>query len=238
MLALVLTAPVACQEPPSAATDERADSVVSGPELPPLTLTDETQNLLLTWVGEDGDFHVVEQIENVPPDRRERVRVVVTTEPAGTGETVYVADLTQQLPDGTYGVGTLSRTAWETLGADRRKTRLEALSPSAAAATERAAPQEPGHANAKAAGPVSAIVYGADWCKPCHDAERHLKSLGVEVTKKNIERSRAARAEMQTKLKKINRSGASIPVIDVMGSVMVGFSPAALGRAVKRARLR
>lgn len=199
------------------------------PALPPLELSDDSENLLLTWVDESGDFHVVENVGDVPPDRRERVRVVVTTETAGTGSTVYVANLSQKLPDGTYGVATMARSEWEKIGAEKRETRLEALSPKR---RELEREREP----PVAAGPVSAIVYGADWCKPCHDAERHLKSLGVQVTKKDIEQSRAARAEMEAKLKKINRSGASIPVIDVAGRLFVGFSPGALSQAVKLAR--
>jgi glutaredoxin len=79
-------------------------------------------------------------------------------------------------------------------------------------------------------------VYGADWCKPCHDAERYLKSLGVAVTKKNIEESRAAQAEMQEKLARSNRAGSSIPVIDVMGKIFIGYSPQSLRQAVEAAR--
>jgi glutaredoxin len=83
---------------------------------------------------------------------------------------------------------------------------------------------------------VTAIVYGADWCKPCHDAERYLKSLGVRVTKKNIEESRAAQAEMQQKLARAQRSGSSIPVIDVMGRILIGYSPGSLKQAVEAAK--
>ena len=68
------------------------------------------------------------------------------------------------------------------------------------------------------------------------DLERYLKSLGVSVTKKNIEESRAAQAEMQQKLARANRSGSSIPVIDVMGRIFVGYSPGSLKQAVEAAR--
>jgi glutaredoxin len=83
---------------------------------------------------------------------------------------------------------------------------------------------------------VTAIVYGADWCKPCHEAERYLRSLGVAVTKKDIEESRAAQAEMREKLARVNRAGAGIPVIDVMGKIFVGYSPGPLKQAVDAAR--
>jgi hypothetical protein len=56
------------------------------------------------------------------------------------------------------------------------------------------------------------------------------------VTKKNIEESRAAQAEMQEKLARVNRNGGGIPVIDVMGKIFVGYSPGSLKQAVDAAR--
>jgi glutaredoxin len=212
---------------------------VAADALPDFQLNDETPQLLLTWIGDEGDFHVAEAIAQVPEERRARVRVVRTDQPAGSGATVYVADLTVKRQDGSYAVSTLPRAEWEKLGADLRKTRMEALAPGAAS--------DPGHAGAPNASPeavpitdvqgaITAIIYGADWCKPCHDAEGYLKSLGVAVTKKNIEESRAAQAEMQQKLARANRAGSSIPVIDVMGRIFVGYSPSSLRQAVEAAR--
>jgi glutaredoxin len=235
----------------SVATDEpSAEPVAPVEDLPPLRLADDSPNLLLTWVSDEGDFHVVESIGLVPEGRRQQVRVVVTDQAAGTGSTVYVADLTAKQSDGTYPVITLPRTEWEKLGADRRKTRLEALAPGTGASPEAAAANADGVGGPVIGGPVvggpaapahlgggiSAIVYGADWCKPCHDAERYLKSLGVSVTKKDIEESRAAQAEMQQKLVRVKRAGAGIPVIDVMGKIFVGFSPGSLKQAVDAAK--
>lgn len=211
--------------------------------LPALTLTDETPNLLLTWIGDDGDFHVVEKIADVPADRRAQVRVVITDKAMGTGQTVYVADLGTKRGDGSYAVTTLPRSEWEKLGADRRKTRMEALAPGQASGQPpgsspdaAAAGGAAGAAEGAPAGTVTAIIYGADWCKPCHDAERYLKSLGVAVTKKDIEESRAAQAEMREKLQRVNRMGASIPVIDIMGKIFIGYSPGPLKQAVDAAR--
>jgi len=238
---LLAALPAACQRHADPAANLGvAAAPAPNEELPPLSLADTSANLLLTWVGEDGDFHVVEQLDAVPAERRKQVRVVQTDRTAGTGATVYVADLEQKRADGTYAVTTLPRAEWEKLGADRRKTRLEQHAPGAASP---AGPGEPAPATGEAAPPageqssaVSAIVYGADWCKPCHEAERYLRSLGVAVTKKNIEESRAAQAEMREKLLRVNRSGAGIPVIDVMGKIFVGYSPGPLKQAVDAAR--
>jgi len=228
---------------PGAALTQQPSTVISE-ALPGLKLTDETPNLLLTWIGEEGDFHVEEALSKVPAEHRSRVRVVRTDQPEGSGASVYVADLTVKREDGSYAVSSLARGEWEKLGADLRKTRMEALAPGARGAGGDSGNGAPGNAepNAKTPAPiesngaVTAIVYGADWCKPCHDAERYLKSLGVSVTKKNIEESRAAQAEMQEKLARANRGGSSIPVIDVMGRIFVGYSPGSLKQAVEAAR--
>jgi glutaredoxin len=231
----VLTASVACQRHADPSADfGAAATAMPGDALPRLTLRDETTNLLLTWLGPDGDFHVVEKIEEIPVEHRQQVRVVQTTDPAGTGALVYVANLVEKRADGTYAVTTLPRSDWEKLGADLRKTRLEALAPGQVPPADPAQPS--GGAGNEASAAISAIVYGADWCKPCHDAERYLKSLGVSVTKKNIEESRAAQAEMQEKLARVHRTGAGIPVIDVMGKIFVGYSPGPLKQAVDAAR--
>lgn len=213
---------------------ESAPIATSHEGLPPLALDDGTKGLLLTWADEQGDFHVAEGIEQVPAERREKVRVVLRDHVDGTGELVYVADLRAK-QDGRYPVSVVPRAEWEEIGAAKRKVRMEAVAPGA---RPPASPElvPPGDGTLLPGSAISAIVYGADWCKPCHDAERYLKGLGVQVTKKDIEQSQAAAAEMQAKLARVNKRGASIPVIDVMGKVFVGYNPSALKQAVETAR--
>lgn len=222
-----------------------ASAAPPAPErLPKLVLKDTTPVVFLTWVSDDGDFHVVQKIDAVPEAARKQVRVVTDSRVA-TKDWFYVADLSRKNPDGSYPVTIMARAAWDEIGADRRKARLEAQAPSApsasaapsssaapgASATPRGAPAKPA-----AGAPVSAIIYGADWCKPCHAAEDYLKQRGVRVVKKDIDNSDAARAEMRQKLDRAGMGGASIPIIDLMGQLLVGYSPAALDRAIASAR--
>lgn len=200
------------------------------PQLAPLALRDDTKNTMLTWVDDHGNFHVVEHIPEVPDGGRGAVRVVVADRTDGTGESVYVANLREKNADGTYAVRSMARSEWDELGAKNRKARLEALAPSAAA------PAAPSSSTAVATGDVSVIIYGASWCGPCHQAEALLKSMGVKVTKKDIEENPSAGDEMREKLRRVHRQGGSIPVIDVMGQILVGYSPGALRAAVDRAR--
>jgi glutaredoxin len=224
----------ACRRPSGPERQGESAPVTASDEgLPPLALDDGTPGLLLTWADEQGDFHVAEGIEQVPSERREKVRVVLRDQVDGTGELVYVADLRAK-QDGRYPVSVMTRAEWEEIGAAKRKVRMEAVAPGAKPPAQELVP--PGDGTLLPGSAITAIVYGADWCKPCHDAENYLRKLGVQVTKKDIEQSQAAAAEMQAKLARINKSGASIPVIDVMGKVFVGYNQNALKQAVETAR--
>lgn len=229
---------VACSKRPSGGDGATAEADKGNNPAPnttpvPFELKDDTADLLLTWIDDQGDFHVVQTIAEVPEAGRSQVRVVITTKDVGTGQTVFVADLRSKDAQGRYPVTSMDRAKWNDLGADKRKVRMEQLAPKPPSSAD---PAPTGAEAVAASGKVRATIYGASWCKPCHDAEALLQKLGVDVVKKDIEESRAAQAEMQEKLTKAGRGGASIPVIDVAGQLFVGYSPGQLTAAVERAR--
>jgi glutaredoxin len=237
-LLLVLLALPACRSSSSPEKNDGTKPASAAPrpnELPPLAVKADTPNLLLTWIDPQGDFHVVQKPSEVPAEARKQVRVVVVDKEVGTGELVYVADLNETAADGSYRLKTFTRAQWDELGASRRKARLEALAPSAVPPPSASAPPAAGP-KAGGASKVVAIIYGASWCKPCHQAADYLKGRGVTVIEKDIEESEAAQAEMRQKLERAGRGGASIPVIDVMGQILVGYSPSALDRAIQAAQ--
>jgi glutaredoxin len=234
LVALILVSACRKPEPRESDTDTAAPK---SKELPALAVKADTPNLLLTWIDDQGDFHVVEKPDQVPAVARKTVRVVVTTKEAGTSELIYVANLNETKPDGTYRVTSMTRAAWDELGAARRKSRLEALAPPTGAPTQPSASAGPGNALRPPGAAVVVIIYGASWCKPCHDAERYLKQKGgVNVVMKDIEASEVAASEMKRKLERAGMPGASIPVIDVMGRILVGFSRSSLDSAIDAAR--
>jgi len=241
-LALLLALGVAlgaCRKQATPPPSDETGAVPKPTELPPLELKEDTANLLLTWIDDKGDFHVVQKPAEVPKEGRDQVRVVVTTREEGTGKLVYVSNLNEVTPTGAYRVKTMTRAAWDELGAGKRKARLEALAPSAVPAAAEPVPGARDAANAPKKALVSGIsatIYGASWCKPCHDTAKYLKQRGVTVVDKDIDENPVAAAEMRQKLERAGRSGSSIPVIDLMGQILVGFSPMALDQAIEAAR--
>ena len=189
----------------------------------PFSFADDSAGLLLTWVDEQGDFHVTQKPADVPATARHTVRVVLQSQPAGSPDTVFVTNLDQKGSDGRYPVRTMPRSAWDELGAARRKERMDRLAPPAAA-------------SATPNGPLAAVIYGADWCKPCHQAADWLKARGVPAIVKDIDKSPEAEAEMVAKLQKAGMRRGSIPVIDVAGKILVGYSERQLAQALSSAK--
>ncbi|WP_437776685.1 glutaredoxin domain-containing protein [Sorangium sp. So ce1097] len=224
---------------PAACTEKRDDGTTPAQapaELPPLELRDDTANLMLTWIDEKGDTHVELRPADVPAEGRSMVRAMLSDRTEGTRDVFYVADLTQKRPDGTYAVRSMPRREWESLLEKRRAEHLAKTAPPPAAPGGSAGaggPAGPG-APSQLAG-VTVIIYGASWCKPCHQAADYLRAKGVASIVKDIEEDPAAAAEMQDKLAKSHQRGGSIPIIDVRGQILVGFSPHALDQALARA---
>ncbi|MCA9620761.1 MAG: glutaredoxin family protein [Myxococcales bacterium] len=217
--------------------DDGTDPTAAGDSLPPLVLTNETPELLLTWVDERGGTHTGVSLGEVPEGSKDLVRV--TVKDAGHGALFYVADLRQKGADGSYPVRSMRRSDWEKAIADRRDAyrAQHAPPPTTPPATPpRPTPGEPPPDGRADPSSVNATIYGASWCKPCHDAAKYLNKKGVHVVEHDIEKQPRYASEMQDKLQRAGLRGGSIPVIDVAGTVMQGYNPRALDRAIQRAQ--
>lgn len=205
------------------ACDEQKEDPSSAESLPPLKLNDATPNLLLTWIDERGGTHTGVSIAEVPQGSRAMVRVI--REQLGHGQVFYVADLTTKDDQGFYEVKSMPRTAWEAEIEKRRAAYRARTAPA-----PRASGEPPAAVNQ-----VQVIIYGASWCKPCHDAAAYLRRKGVPVTEYDIEKEPTRAREMMRKLRDAGMGGNSIPVIDVGGTLLKGYSPGALDRALAKA---
>jgi glutaredoxin len=198
----------------------------------------DSEGLLLTWIDDKGDFHIETRVSEVPLMGRDSVRVVdPNREDGANADRVFVVDLRETRPDGTYAVRAMARADFEALAVARREKTGPTLSNPNASAEPPSSPSasapDPG-ASRSATRPL-VIIYGADWCGACHDAARYLRRRGVAFVEKNIEKDPAAAREMQDKLAKSGLRAGSIPVIDVRGRVIVGFNAAEIDGALGQA---
>lgn len=185
-----------------------------------LTVDLKDPNLAFIWVDSEGNFQTTTDRGEIPKESTTVVRLLGVAQAETDPEHVLVIDLSS---GGAPKARSMPREEWEGQGKALRQARVDAARPR---------PIEPAQI---AEGGLNAVVYGASWCKPCHLAEDYLKGKGIRVTKKDIEEDPGASAEMRQKLAGAGLGGASIPVLDVGGTILVGFSTSAVDRAIERA---
>ena len=84
-------------------------------------------------------------------------------------------------------------------------------------------------ASAGASGRVEIILYSADWCGACRSAKRYMDSKGIDYDERDVDQDRF-KDEM---LAKAGPGG--IPVFDVEGQILRGFSPQRLEQLIQDA---
>lgn len=71
------------------------------------------------------------------------------------------------------------------------------------------------------------VLYATDWCGYCKQARRFLDSKGIPYTEYDIEKSKEGRKAYEA------LGGRGIPLIDVNGTLIRGFSPDEILAALK-----
>lgn len=76
------------------------------------------------------------------------------------------------------------------------------------------------------------IVYSATWCAFCHAVKDYLDKKGIKYTDKDVEKDPAAGLEA------VDKSGQrGIPVLDVDGTIILGFDRPKIDFALKDKQL-
>jgi glutaredoxin-like YruB-family protein len=76
------------------------------------------------------------------------------------------------------------------------------------------------------------IVYSTNWCAYCKMAKQYLDSKKVKWVEKNIEEDSAAHQEL---MDKIGGNFRGVPVLDVYGTVIMGFDRPKIDAALAEA---
>jgi glutaredoxin 3 len=75
-------------------------------------------------------------------------------------------------------------------------------------------------------------VYSTTWCAFCHAAKQYFDSIGVEYEDVDVEHNLEAANEM------VEKSGQmGVPVIDIDGSIVVGFNKPTIDHLLKEKKL-
>ncbi|RMG21053.1 MAG: hypothetical protein D6729_01635, partial [Deltaproteobacteria bacterium] len=76
------------------------------------------------------------------------------------------------------------------------------------------------------------VLYGTAWCGYCKKARRWLKRRGIPFVDRDVERDPEAVQELARKARAAGVLPRGVPVIDVAGELVLGWSPEALEAAV------
>lgn len=75
-------------------------------------------------------------------------------------------------------------------------------------------------------------IYSAGWCAFCHAAKDYLDKLGVKYDDRDVE------SNMQYATEAVSKSGQTgIPVLDIDGTIVIGFDRPKIDTALKTAQL-
>lgn len=175
-----------------------------------------TTPAVYTYAGERGAFADTSKPETVPEASRGLVKVSLLDGPRPPADAVWVGNLREPDAEGRVALTPVPRDDFEELALGQGLSSKVEL-------PEGLAPPEP---TAAVHGDV--IVYKTAWCGVCKKVESYLKKKGVPYTAKDIEKDRAAAAELQAKAAAQKVKTGSVPVIDVKGTLIVGFDRARL----------
>lgn len=75
-------------------------------------------------------------------------------------------------------------------------------------------------------------VYSATWCAFCHAAKRYFDGLNVKYEDKDVE------SDMNNAKEAVEKSGQmGIPVIDIDGTIIIGFDRPRIDAALREKKL-
>ena len=80
---------------------------------------------------------------------------------------------------------------------------------------------------------IKVLLYMKEWCPQSLRARAYLKSLGVKLVEYDVQKDKSRNQE---KVRKGGKGG-GVPVIDVEGIILKGFSPNKIRSAVEKRRI-
>lgn len=205
-------------KPSRLADPEHAPQSAGDPGL--LSGADLESGALLTYAGPKGAFFDVESLDEVPPESRGFVRVILAQGAKPPAGQVWVVnfDAPAEGAEDSWPLKSVPRELFEefALGQGNSSQVDTAKLP------EGLEPPE-----AKPA-PEKLVVYKTEWCGVCKKLRSYLDRKGVEYELKDVEKDPGAAAELQAFAADKGGWRGSVPVIRIGDEMMTGFDRARL----------
>jgi len=80
---------------------------------------------------------------------------------------------------------------------------------------------------------VRVLLYTAPWCGFCRKAAAYLREKGIAFVERDIEASRSAAVELDRKLRAAGLVGGGVPVLDIGGTIVIGFDRSRIDRLLE-----
>ena len=81
---------------------------------------------------------------------------------------------------------------------------------------------------------ATVIMYMTDWCGYCKKAREYVHSVGARLIEYNIEKDEGRKDEMRKK----SGGSSGVPLIDIDGTIIRGYSPSAIKAALDKSASR
>jgi len=194
--------------------------------------------VVYSWVDNDGRIRMAGRSEDIPEAFRARVVVTDTARSRSarlSTERVMVVDLRRD--DGkkplNYSLVDLDRLTGEA------RPRGEATDPGSlgrlvVGKLARMTRRLLGLPHEAEPVPARVVLYSTPWCGFCKKAAKHLRQMGVAFIERDIENDSLAASELSGKLRRAGLSGAGVPVLDIGGTIVIGFDVERIDRLLKK----
>ncbi len=93
-------------------------------------------------------------------------------------------------------------------------------------------PQAAGAVKKRAYQDIRVVMYMTAWCPYCKKAKDYINSLGVQLVEYDIDKDKDKDTEMRRK----SGGGRGVPLIDIEGSIIHGYSPSDIKSAIEEKR--
>ncbi len=177
-----------------------------------LSITEDADHFLFTYLLADGSFETVEKTTDIPEQARDQVIVIDTRlspQKRQSSKIIYVADLTQKREDGTYSCRPVSRFKFERDLLREPGNISKVLPPECQNLVD--SPRD------------RVILYSAAWCGVCKATAEFLKKEGIPYEEKDVEKTAGAQQELACKALKHGKKINGVPVLDIAGTLLLGF---------------